>query len=141
MVTIDTNILVYAHREEFTVHSKAKKFLIEMNQSYDPWVLLWPCLYEFMRVITHPKLFHPPTPVDLGLAAVDFLYNSCTAVLGETEQHPHWFKLMISQTQCKGNHVFDAHIAALMREHGIDKIMTTDKDFYQFKGIEVINPL
>jgi predicted nucleic acid-binding protein len=67
--------------------------------------------------------------------------DSLYEMMGETEQHPHWFKLMISQTQCKGNHVFDAHIAALMREHGIDKIMTTDKDFYQFKGIEVINPL
>lgn len=140
MFTIDTNVLVYAHREEFGVHDKAKKLLNKIAQSYDPWVLLWPCIYEFIRIITHPKLFHPPTPVDLGLEAVKSLHNACTAILGETKQHHKWFMSIISETKCKGNHVFDAHIAALMREHGIDEIITSDKDFYQFSWIKVIKP-
>lgn len=101
MKTIDTNILVYAHREEFANHRLAKELLESIVLSDNPWVLLWPCIYEFIRIITHPKLFHPPTPVNIGMKAINFLINSCTTVLGETEQHQKWFNRVISETKCK----------------------------------------
>ncbi len=141
MFTVDTNILVYAHREEFDLHRKARAMLEELAAGDEPWVLFWPCIYEFVRVVTHPRLFHPATPTVIAeTAMMELINHSSAVVLSETEHHTKWFSRILRETGCAGNHVFDAHIAALMRENGVSKIITRDKDFHQFEGIEVVIP-
>ena len=141
MKTVDTNILVYAHREEFPRHQSALDLLRDIALSPEPWILLWPCLYEFVRVVTHPKLFAPPTPMDDAIGAVEGLLASPSVLLvGEGQRHPAWFSRMLREAGATGNLAFDAHIAALMKEHGIDEIITSDRDFHRFPGIRVFNP-
>jgi len=138
---VDTNILVYAHREELPRHEAALELLRSLSGSPEPWVLLWPCVYEFIRVVTHPRLFDPPTPLDEAVTAVEGLLSSPSVLLlSETKRHPTWFSRMVLDSGASGNLVFDAHVAALMREHGIDEIITSDRDFHRFPGIRVSNP-
>ena len=141
MFAVDTNVLIYAHREEFELHSTAKRKLKEIAEADEPWILFWPCLYEFVRIVTHPRLFKPPTPVETAVGAItDLVENSSAVILGETDQHMKWFRNILKKSDCTGNHVFDAHIAALMREHGVDRILTRDRDFHRFEGVEIVIP-
>jgi toxin-antitoxin system PIN domain toxin len=138
MITVDTNILVYAHRAETRLHRAAAALLKSLADGNEPWVLLWPCLYEFLRVVTHPRIFDPPTPLRLALDTVGKLLGCPTAVvLAETTRHNALLPAVLGAAGTTGNHVFDGHIAALMREHAIDEIVTTDRDFHRFKGIRV----
>jgi uncharacterized protein len=139
--TVDTNVLVYAHREEFPQHATALKTLTAIATAVEPWVLLWPCLYEFVRVVTHPKVFDPPTPLDEAVAAVEGLLASPSVLtVSEGSRHPIWFARTIRAGGATGNLAFDAHIAALMREHAIDEIVTADRDFHRFPGLRISNP-
>ncbi len=141
MKTIDTNILVYAHRTEFTHHQAALQTLRQIALAPEPWVLLWPCLYEFVRVVTHPKVFDPPTPLEEAVEAVEGLLASSSLLLvSEGPRHPAWFSKTLLASGASGNLAFDAHIAALMKEHGIDEIVTADRDYHRFQGIRVSNP-
>ncbi len=141
MKTIDTNILVYGHREEFDRHNKALSLIKELCEGDEPIIILWPCIYEFLRIVTHSRLFYPPTPLSLALEAIEGILNSpCIITVGETRRHITCLNEMTSKGSCKGNLVFDAHIAALMKEHGIDEILTTDKDFHRFPGLTVTDP-
>ena len=67
MVAIDTNILVYARREETPFHKEAKELLRNLAEGRGPWALPWPCIYEFLRVVTHPWVFDPPTQLEVAL--------------------------------------------------------------------------
>ena len=60
MIALDTNILVYAHRAELPDHARAMSLLKRLATGWEPWALPWPCIYEFLRVITHPRVFDPP---------------------------------------------------------------------------------
>lgn len=141
MRVVDTNILVYAHREEFQRHETALGYLRDIACSPEPWVLLWPCLYEFVRVVTHPRLFEPPTPLEQAIEAVEGLLASPSVLLvGEGKRHSAWFSKALRRAGATGNLAFDAHIAALMKEHGISEIVTADRDFHRFPEITVVNP-
>ncbi|MBI4208074.1 MAG: PIN domain-containing protein, partial [Deltaproteobacteria bacterium] len=141
MITaIDTNILIYAHREEAPHHQKAKRILTQFAEGNDPWVLPWPCIYEFLRVVTHPKVFHPPTPTEIAWAAIENLLQSpMILLLSEAERHPHILSDLVKATSIKGNILHDAHIAALLIENGILQILTADEDFNRFSGLKVID--
>ena len=77
---VDTNILVFADRDETPQHRKALQVLRELATGSEPWVLPWPCIYEFLRVVTHPRVFHPPTRLDEAWRAVESLLDSPSRV-------------------------------------------------------------
>ena len=88
MIAIDTNILVYARREEAPHHRKARSLLTALAEGDQPWALPWPCIYEYLRVVTHPRVFDPPT--DLGSALEDLeglLESPSLSLLGEGPAH------------------------------------------------------
>ena len=70
MRAVDTNILVYAHRQEPREHVIAERLLREIATAGPPWALPWPCIYEFLRVVTHPQIFHPASPLEMAWEAV-----------------------------------------------------------------------
>lgn len=141
MIAIDTNILVYARREETPFHKEAKELLRNLAEGDSPWALPWPCIYEFLRVITHPKVFDPPTQLEVALEDLESLIEAPSLLLlGEGPGHFYHMRLMVSTGHTIGNLAHDAHIAALIREHGIDELWTTDRDFTRFKGIHIRNP-
>lgn len=138
---LDTNILVYAHRVEAPHHRAALRLLRETVAGREPWALCWPVVYEFLRVVTHPRVFHPPTPMETAWAAVEALTGARSVVmLAETERHREILDDVLRGSGALGNVVHDAHIVALLREHGVGEIVTADEDFRRFPGLRVTNP-
>jgi toxin-antitoxin system PIN domain toxin len=141
MRAVDTNILVYADRAESPQHPIALKVLRTLATGSEPWVLPWPCVYEFLRVVTHPAIFRPPTPVtEAWESATALLQSPSLVVVTEGESHPRVLGELLRLSGATGNLLHDAHIAALLIEHGVDEIITADEDFRRFPGLKVTNP-
>lgn len=138
MIAVDTNVLVYAHREELDLHVAAVESLTELAESDVPWALPVFCVTEFLRVVTHPRVFNPPSTPDDALGFVKALTASpsCVVACPESEFLDR-LDIVLRESRARGNLVFDAQIAALCREQGIDTILTNDRDFERFKPLRV----
>jgi toxin-antitoxin system PIN domain toxin len=141
MQAIDTNILVFAKIRSSPHHSLARKILAELAEGSMPWAIPWPCVYEFLRVVTHPRVYHPPVPVKVALQDLRRILDSPTLILlHETAKHPEVMMSVIEEAGVSGNLVHDAHIAALCIEHGISEFVTGDQDFSRFPSLSIKNP-
>ena len=142
MIALDTNLLIYAYRKELPDHAHAYRLLSRLANGDEPWALPWPCVYEFLRVVTHHRVFDPPTDLDKALTDIESLLASPSlVVLGEGLAHPRHLRFMVHGGRATGNLVHDAHIAALAHEHGVRELWTADHDFARFPGIRTRNPL
>ena len=141
MIALDTNILVYAWRQEAPHHVAARKLITRLAEGEEPWCIPWPCIYEYLRVVTHPRLFSPPMKLEEALKELDKLLSSPGLhLLGETPGHRIHLVETLMDGHTTGNLVHDGHIAALLREHGVREIWTTDRDFSRFPALIVRNP-
>jgi uncharacterized protein len=141
VIALDTNILVYARREEAPHHLEAVELLAGLAAGDRPWALPWPCVYEFLRIVTHRRVFDPPTDLDLALEDLQSLLASPSlAMLGEGPAHPEHLRRLVGEGGASGNLVHDAHIAALCVEHGVRELLTADRDFARFPGLRSRNP-
>ena len=142
MIAVDTNILVYAHREDSLFHEQAFRCIAELAESRASWSIPWPCLHEFMAITTHPKIFSPPTPLAAAVAQVEAWMESPSLVL-LSEERDYWsiLKRIISASKASGPVVHDARIAALCLSHGIKELLTADRDFGRFRDLKTRNPL
>jgi len=141
MIALDTNILVYARRRESPHHAAALKLLKKLAEGDEPWALAWPCIYEFLRVVTHRRVFDPPTSLESALCDVESLLESPSLVLlGEGPSHAGHMRRVLLSGRVAGNLVHDAHIAALAIEHGVREFWTTDRDFDRFSNLTSRNP-
>ncbi len=140
MRAVDTNILVYSEIISSAHHRTARSLLTELAEGVVPWAIPWPCIYEFVRVVTHPRVFSPPVPLTVVLHDLDQILRSTTLVLlSETERHADLMKSILDASGVAGNLLHDAHIAALCLEHGISEFITGDRDFSRFP-IRLFNP-
>ncbi len=107
-----------------------------------PWALPWPCLHEFLAIVTHPRIYAPPTPVARALDQVDAWLESPTVTL-LAEATTHWPTLrgLLAAGQVVGGQIHDARVMALCRQHGVRVLWSADRDFSRFAGIAVVNPL
>jgi uncharacterized protein len=138
---IDTNVLIYAEVESNSHHAAALRLLKTLAEGALPWAIPWPCIYEFLRVVTHPRVFHPPVPLHVALDDLrSILASPSLVLLAETERHGALFDGLIRQAGATGNLIHDAHIAALCLEHGASELLTRDRDFSRFKSLRVIDP-
>jgi hypothetical protein len=138
---IDTNVLVFAEIASSIHHRRAAELLRGLAEGAAPWAIPWPCLYEFVRVVTHPRVYHPPAPLDLVLAHVASLLASPSLVLlAETSRHAEVMMAVVRGSGATGNLLHDAHIAALCLEHGVSELLSGDRDFLRFAGLRVTNP-
>lgn len=133
MIAVDTNVLVYAHRQELTAHSSAQRRLTELAQGAARWGLPVFCLAEFLRVVTHRRLFDPPTAIEKACAALDAVLASPSVELLLPGQR-YWRLLCEAMVEgdAGGNLAFDAQIVALCREKGVRTLLTADRDFDRF---------
>jgi toxin-antitoxin system PIN domain toxin len=142
LIALDTNILIYARRQELPQHTKAVALLRRLAEEDQPWAIPWPCIYEFLRVVTHPGVFDPPTDLNRALEDLDSLFACRSLVLlGEGSAHPGHMRRAVEYGNAIGNLAHDAHIAALAIEHGVRELWTTDRDFSRFPGLRTKNPL
>ena len=142
MIAIDTNILVYAHREESEWHERAVSVVAECAESAREWAIPWPCLHEFLAIVTHPRIFRTPTPVDLAVSQLDaWLESPSLVVLSENDQHVESLREVVLSSRVTGPRVHDARVAALCVSHGIGELWSADRDFSMFRHVNVRNPL
>jgi hypothetical protein len=142
MIAVDTNILVYAHRGDSPWHKAAYRAVAKLAEDGAPWGVPWPCLHEFLAIVTHPRIYTPPTPVAKALAQVDFWRESPSLrVLGELAGHWKELKDIVSKGRIAGGAVHDARVAAICVEHGVHELWSADRDFTRVSGLAIRNPL
>jgi uncharacterized protein len=142
MIAVDTNILVYAHREDSPFHDTALRRVAELAEGSAMWAIPWPCIHEFLAIVTHPRIYAPPTPLDRALDQVDAWLESPTlAVLAEAGAHWLTLRGLLAEGRVVGPQIHDARVAALCRQHGVRELWSADRDFSRFAGLGVANPL
>ena len=140
MIAIDTNVLVYAHRQQLPQHNRALLWLRHLAEGRIPWGIPVFCLGEFVRVVTHPRVLDPPSTLTEALDALEGVLHSPTArVLAPGLSYPEIYRETVLAADARGNLAFDAQIAAVCREHGAHKLLTLDRDFTRFTGIQVVS--
>jgi toxin-antitoxin system PIN domain toxin len=142
VISVDTNILVYAHRTDAPFHDIAARRLRALAEGRAVWAIAWPCLHEFLAVVTHPRIFDPPTPLTIALDTVEqWLEAPSLALLGETELHWPELRRLVVTAKVSGPRVHDARVAAICRQHGVSELWSVDRDFARFPELKVVNPL
>jgi toxin-antitoxin system PIN domain toxin len=139
-VTVDTNILLYAANADDELHEHARGLLERLANGPDLLYLFWPTIMGFLRIATHPGIFPNPTPPKQAMAAIAVLLERPN-VRTPAEDTGFWDMYSATAEQdTRGNHVPDAHLVALMRQHGITAIYTRDRDFRRYQEIDARDP-
>jgi len=142
MIALDTNILVYSAREDSPWHCPALACLRELAEGPSPWAIPWPCIHEFLAVVTHPRIYKPPTALADAILQVDYWLESPTLqLIGEAPAYWEHLKSQLARGKVVGPLVHDARIAAICRSHAIRELWTADRDYSRFEGLRVRNPL
>jgi toxin-antitoxin system PIN domain toxin len=142
VIAVDTNILVYAHREDSPWHSRAEASVRGLAEGAESWAIAWSCIHEFLAIVTHPSIYKPPTPLEKALEQVEaWLKSPSLQVIGEAPDHWAELSFLLRDSHVVGPKVHDARVAAIIKGHGIVEIWSVDRDFSRFKGIRVVNPL
>jgi uncharacterized protein len=139
-VTVDTNVLLYAANTDDDAHTVARELLERLAGGPDLLYLFWPTIIGFLRIATHPAIFAHPYPPEQAVAAITGLVERPN-VRTPSESDGFWgLYRSTAGPQTRGNHIPDAHLAALMRQHGVAVIYTRDRDFRLYDGIDVRDP-
>lgn len=142
MIAVDTNLLVFAHREDSPWHEAAYARLAELAGGRAAWAIPWPCLHEFLAIVTHPRIYNPPTPLATALDQVEAWIESPSLVLlAEPEGYWQELRSVLEGGRIAGPQVHDARVAAICRIHGVQELWSADRDFNRFPGLAVRNPL
>lgn len=137
MIAVDTNALIYANRAELPLHTVARTRLAELAEGAVPWGLPVVAAWGFARIVTQP-IFDPPTSISQAVEFVDQLLASPTVcVLSPGPRHWELLRKILDEGQVRGGLVTDAVIVALCREHGVDTVLSNDRDFDRFPDVRV----
>lgn len=141
MRLLDANVLVYAHREDAPGHDRYLAWLTDLLAGDEPFGITSLVRTAFIRIVTHRRVFDPPSPLVSATAFIDDIceHDHCVPFEPGTR---HWalFKDACRDAGASGNLVTDAHLAALAVETG-SEIVTTDRDFARFGRVRWIHPL
>jgi toxin-antitoxin system PIN domain toxin len=136
------NILLYASDESSEFYARAKVFLNDRQEDSDILCLTWPVLMAFQRIATHPSIFSNPMSAETAWGNVQQLLKLPRArVIQETASFALDYAEVSKSAGIYGNLVPDAHIATILRQHGVRRFYTADTDFKKFGFLEVVNPL
>jgi uncharacterized protein len=142
MIALDTNLLIYAHREDSPWHDRAYAMVAELAAGRSSWAIPWPCLHEFIAIATHPRIYRPPTPLAQAIDQVEaWLEAPGLILLSEVDGYWPELRAVLEAGRVIGPQVHDARVAALCRLHGVRELWTADRDFSRFPGLVVRNPL
>ena len=142
MIALDTNVLVYAHRRDSPFHRAAAAAVASLAESPARWALPWPCVHEFFGIVTHARIYDPPSRVDAALDQVDaWLESPSVELIAELPGHWDTLRALLSVGRIQGARVHDARVAALCAQHGVRELWTADRDFSRFPRLKTRNPL
>jgi uncharacterized protein len=140
---VDTNVLVYAADTSSPEHRRCRALLERWRTSSAAWFLTWGIGYEFLRVVTHPRVLRRPWSAGAATSFLDAVAAAPgLAMLVPTERHRDVLRDLVREVPgLAGNLWHDVETATLMREHGISRICTRDTDFHRFPFLEAIDPM
>jgi uncharacterized protein len=138
--TVDANVLIYASDSQAESHDRAEALVRRLAAGPEILYLFWPVLLGYLRIVTHPGILTNPLSPVAALGNVEaMLDRPHVRAPGELDGFWPMFRSTAGERP-RGNDVPDAHVAALMRQHGVRVIYTRDRDFRRFEGIDVRDP-
>ncbi len=141
MIAVDTNILVHAHQAWVEEHVAAFALMKRLAEGSQPWAIPWPCVYEFYRIVTDPKICRAraSTPQQAWAQLVDWFASPSVKLLAETTSSVGTLGPLL-RARVRGAVVHDARIAAICIAHGVDTLFSRDRDFQLFPELVVVDP-
>jgi toxin-antitoxin system PIN domain toxin len=142
VLAVDANVLVYSHRREVPEHAQALEIVRGLAEGTQPWAIPWPCLYEFWSVVTHPRIWKDAaTSPDKAWAQVEaWLASPQLRLLAETREFAPILEKFLKRPRVRGPIVHDARVAALCVAHGVEALVTRDRDFSLFGELVTRDP-
>jgi hypothetical protein len=142
MIAVDTNILVYAHITHLDRHRQAHAAIERLIARGRPWAIPWPCVHEFLAVVSNRK-FHADAPAIGELLPVVDTWHEAPGLrfVGIGDEHWKHLRRLLEHSGAQGGQIHDARIAAVCEEAGVTELWTADRDFSRFPGLRVHNPL
>jgi toxin-antitoxin system PIN domain toxin len=142
MIAVDSNILVHAHRRDSSWHGPAKQRLDTLAMGPAVWAIPWPCVHEFTNIVTHPKIYSPPSTIEQAVDQIDaWLESPSLVMVGESANYWSILRAELLRARVIGPKVHDARIAAICIDHGVVELWTADRDFSRFPVLRTLNPL
>lgn len=142
MIAVDTNLLVYAHREDSEFHLEAKASVNFLRHQPAAWAIPWPCVHEFIAIATHPGIYKPASTLVEALGFVDSVLASPQLhLLSESPGYFEKLRDVATRARLKGPRIHDARVAALCLHHGVSELWSADRDFSAFPQLKVRNPM
>ncbi len=142
MIAVDTNVLVYAHRREARVSAAAHALMTDIAQCDRPWAIPWPCCYEFLSVVTNRRIWKdratPPKKAWRQFQA--WSESPSNRLIGETENFKVVLQRFVDRPRVVGGVIHDARIAAICVAHGVETLLTRDRDFSLFPELRTRDP-
>lgn len=139
---LDVNLLLYASDTESPLHERARVFLESCMRGGELFCLGWPTVMGYLRIATHPSVFARPLgPAEAETNVEALLGLPHVRCLAEEEGFWEIYREVTARVPTRGNLVPDAHLATLLRQHGIKTLYTHDRDFHKFEFLEVRDPL
>ncbi len=137
----DVNVLLYASDSSSPVHEAARSFLKEAAAGDDLFCLVWPTVMSYLRIASHPGIFSAPLAPAEALRNVDALVGlPHVRLLAEEEGFLEIYREVTGSFPVRGNLVPDAHLVALLKQHGVRTLYTRDGDFRKFPFLDVRDP-
>lgn len=142
MIAVDSNILVYAHRRDSEAYPVARAELERLSNGRRLWAVPYPCIHEFLRVVTDHRIYAEPSPLAEAFDQVAAWTESPTArLIGERDDHLDLLAGVAHEGRVRGAAIHDARIVAICLEHGVRELWTADRDFSRFPSLKTHNPL
>lgn len=139
--SLDANILIYASDQDSPYYEKATRFLTDCMNNTEPLYICWPTLFAYLRISTHPGIFAAPLTPKAALENVETLrVLPHVRFIGEGEQFWEHYRETCQGLNVRGNLVPDAQVAALLRERGVRRLFSRDRDFLKFPYVELTDP-
>lgn len=142
MIAVDTNVLVYAHRRESRIHEQARRVLAGLAEGDRPWAIPWPCCYEFFSVVTNRRIWRgaQSTPDQAWSQVRAWIDSPSNRLIGETSDFTDIVEPLLQRPRVRGPVVHDARVAAICLAHGVDELLTRDRDFSLFPELRARDP-
>ena len=138
---LDANLLLYASDSASPFYERAVTFLERCAEGPELLYLPWPVVMAYLRIATHPAIFERPLSPDVAVANIEsLLARPHVRPLGELDGFWPVYRRATAELVVRGNLVPDAHLVALLLQHGVTTLWTHDRDFRSFEGIRARDP-
>ena len=142
MIAVDSNLLVYAHRRDAPEYQEARALIQSLADGDDAWAIPWPCIYEFFGVVTNRRIWRDSatTPEQAWLQISAWAASPSLRLLGETDGFLEILGQFAQRPRVRASVIHDARIAAICVAHGVDMLLTRDRDFALFPELPTRDP-